>query len=152
MKYPSSRYLPLLVLNGRMNTQSELFHIHVSPLFSLPFIILSISQFLVLTFHLLSRFTCFDINSTCTWCYTGLGSIQIGIGIELELNQNGWNWNWNWKFSRDRNWNWNWLFGRAEFTNSIFNSTNSYLLSCSVTSFTYTRLNLHSRFQTHGFV
>ncbi len=73
---------------------------------------------------------------------------------ELELN---WNWTkmggigisiWNWKFSREWNWNWNWHFGRAELANSIFNFTNSYLLPCSVTSFTYTRWNVHSSFLT----
>ena len=36
------------------------------------------------------------------------------------------------------------IFGRAELINSIFNSTNSYLFSCSVTSFRHTRLNGHS--------
>ena len=40
------------------------------------------------------------------------------------------------------------ILGRAELINSIFNSTNSYFLSCSVASFTYTRLNVHSCFLT----
>ena len=82
------------------------------------------------------------MGTKCDVYWRGLGSIQIGIGIELELSQNGRNWNWNWNFSRDQNWNWNWNFDWVELANSVFNTTNSYLLSHSVTSFRYTEPNL----------